>query len=127
METIRKLLFHIVSQDPKTLPKEVREYITTTILFLLINMQLSTFWILDYILRPQKLVVDFNACLSVYYCRLFLSSQATSNLACRRFTAVYLTVYLQDKIDHFTKYDGDRETKFESIFMIKISIKIVPV
>ena len=36
----------------------------------------------------------------------------------RRFMACLLDDTFTNKIDHFTDYDGDSETKFQSIFMI---------
>ena len=38
------------------------------------------------------------------------------------FMACLLNATITNKIDHFTDYDRDRETKFESIFMIESKI-----
>ena len=55
------------------------------------------------------------------HCHLICCSQVTQNLAWCHFTAHLLDNTFTDKIDCFTDYDGDKETKFKSIFTIQIS------
>ena len=58
------------------------------------------------------------ACLCNYF-RLFSCFQVMPNLAWyHHFTACLLDDTFTNKIDRFIDYDGDRETKFESIFTI---------
>ena len=44
------------------------------------------------------------------YCHLFQSSQVTQNLVWHHFMACLLDNTFTNKIDHFTDYDGGRET-----------------
>ena len=79
--------------------------------------------------RHMKSIVNFwknlmLACLCNYG-GLYCSSQAIQNLAWRRFMAHLLDDIYTNKIDLFTYYDGDRETKFEIYFYDKSIVNIV--
>ena len=54
-------------------------------------------------------------------CRLFCSLQVMLNLAWHHFTAHLLDNTSTNNIDHFTEYDGDKDTKSEIYFNNKVN------